>query len=112
MTKLISLTEGVLGEEVNVKPNKIVAGHEPDKTNIFLQAMFQAATSGIDTAPIVRRILGLDDGEQAEADDGQDEAQAQAMAQAQAEEEAARQQAEAEAEAAAAAEAKRQKKKE
>ena len=36
LTKLISLTEGVLGEEIDVKPNKIVAGHEPEKTNVFL----------------------------------------------------------------------------
>ena len=49
LVKLISLTELVVGEEIDVKPTKVVAGHEPDKTNFFLQQMFRAATSGIDT---------------------------------------------------------------
>lgn len=54
LVKLISLTELVVGEEIDVKPTKIVAGHEPEKTNALLQAMFKAATSGIDTSPHVR----------------------------------------------------------
>jgi len=37
LVKLISLTELVVGEEIDVKPTKIVAGHEPEKTNFFLQ---------------------------------------------------------------------------
>ena len=53
LVKLISLTELVVGEEMEVKPSKIIAGHEPEKTNAFLQAMFRAATSGIDTSPHV-----------------------------------------------------------
>lgn len=53
LVKLIQLTELVVGEELDVKPNKVVAGHEPEKTNLFLQAMFRAATSGIDTTPHV-----------------------------------------------------------
>jgi TRAF3-interacting protein 1 len=53
LTKLITLTEMIIGEEIDVKPNKIVAGHEPEKTNAFLQAMFQAASAGIDTRPYV-----------------------------------------------------------
>jgi TRAF3-interacting protein 1 len=40
LSKMITLTEMIIGEELDVKPNKIVAGHEPEKTNIFLQAMF------------------------------------------------------------------------
>lgn len=36
LTKLITLTEMIIGEELDVKPNKIVAGHEPEKTNAFL----------------------------------------------------------------------------
>ncbi len=58
LVKLISLTELVIGEELDVKPTKIVAGHEPEKTNFFLQQMFRAATAGIDTTPHVMQILG------------------------------------------------------
>ena len=53
MVKMIRLTELVVGEEIDVKPGKIVAGQEPDKTNNFLQMMFRAATAGIDTTPHV-----------------------------------------------------------
>ena len=54
LVKLIQLTELVVGEELDVKPSKVVAGHEPEKTNLFLQSMFRAATSGIDTTPHVQ----------------------------------------------------------
>ncbi len=47
--KIISLTELVVGEEIDFKPTKIVAGDEPDKMNYFLKQMFRAANSGIDT---------------------------------------------------------------
>ena len=36
LVKLIQLTELVVGEELDVKPTKVVAGHEPEKTNLFL----------------------------------------------------------------------------
>lgn len=68
LVKLISLTELVVGEEMDVKPTKIIAGHEPEKTNFFLQAMFRAATSGIDTSPHVAQVLGLG-GDEGEDDD-------------------------------------------
>ena len=58
LVKLIQLTELVVGEEIEVKPTNVVAGHEPEKTNLFLQAMFRAATAGIDTSPHVQQILG------------------------------------------------------
>lgn len=98
LVKLISLTELVVGDDLEVKPTKIIAGHEPEKTNALLQAMFRAATSGIDTSPHVAQILGLggegegDEQEQEEGqeeDDGEAQAQAQAEAQAHAEAQAA-----------------------
>mmetsp|Transcript_31112 Transcript_31112/g.47531 ORF Transcript_31112/g.47531 Transcript_31112/m.47531 type:complete len:242 (+) Transcript_31112:309-1034(+) len=69
----------------------ILAGQQPDKTNAWLQLMFRAATSGIDTTPYVQEILGVG-GE----DDGADEqAAAEAeMARQAAEEEAAQRAAE------------------
>lgn len=89
LVKLIQLTESVIGEQIDVKPSKIVAGQEAEKTNAFLQAMFQAATAGIDTTPHVQQMLGVAGGDDGGADDGAAAAQA-------AEEEALRQQQEAE----------------
>lgn len=65
LIKLITITEEVIGEKIDVKPTKIVAGAEPEKTNLFLQKMFEAATSGVDTEPYVKKLLnigGEDDG--------------------------------------------------
>jgi len=74
LTKMISLVELVIGDEIDIRPAKIVAGQEPEKTNFFLQNMFRAATAGIDTTPHVNRVLGLDDGEGEEGEDaGQQE---------------------------------------
>lgn len=67
LSKMITLTEMVIGEKIDVKPSKIVAGLEPDHTNYFLQQLFRAATSGLDTTPYVRKILGGGDDEE---DDG------------------------------------------
>ena len=76
LVKLISLTELVIGEQIDVKPSKIVAGHEPDRTNFLLQCMFRAATSGIDTTPHVRQVLGLGEDEGEGEGEGDDAAQA------------------------------------
>jgi len=57
LNKIISLTSAMLKEDLEAKPNKIVAGVEPDKTNLFLQAMYRAAVSGEDSAPFVKKIL-------------------------------------------------------
>lgn len=59
LVKLLQLTELVIGEQIDCKPAKIVAGHEPENTNFFLQQMFRAATAGIDTTPHVMQILGI-----------------------------------------------------
>ena len=82
---MIQLTELVVGQEIDVKPTKIVAGQEPEKTNNFLQIMYQAATSQVDTTPHVQQILGIaggdaqDDGKQ-DDDDGAEAAAAAAAA--------------------------------
>jgi TRAF3-interacting protein 1 len=36
LAKMITLTEMIVGEKLDVKPSKIVAGLEPDRTNYFL----------------------------------------------------------------------------
>ena len=48
LTKLIMLTETIIEESVDVDPEKIVDGLEPERTNVFLRAFYQAATSGVD----------------------------------------------------------------
>ena len=110
LVKLIQLTECVTGEQIDVKPTKVVAGHEPERTNALLQAMFRAATAGIDTAPHVAQVLGVggDEGDEGDAPgDGEDPGEAEARAQAQAEAQARALQEQEEARAAQEAEAKR-----
>ena len=76
LAKMITLTEMMVGEKIDVKPTKIVAGLEPERTNMFLQYMHRAATMGVDSAPYVRKIVGGDDD-----DDGEEEARRQAARQ-------------------------------
>ena len=84
LDKLVALVQVAAGEEIPVKSTKIVAGQEPEATNIFLQYLFKVATSGIDSGPIVAQILGEggdeDGGRQNDGDDGEDEEAAAAAA--------------------------------
>lgn len=45
LNKLIDLVNLCIGDKLEVKANKIVAGLEPENTNILLQALYQIATS-------------------------------------------------------------------
>ena len=84
LEKLIALVQMAAGEEIPVKSSKIVAGQDPEATNIFLQYLFKVATSGIDSGPIVAQIIGEGGDEggvpQNDGDDGEDEEAAAAAA--------------------------------
>ena len=80
LVKLITLTEMMIGEKIDIKPSMILAGHEADKTNLWLQQMFRAATSGVDSTPYVQQILGIGGEEGQEDNNEEEQAQAQAMA--------------------------------
>ena len=58
LVKLVMLTEMVVQEKMDVKPSMILAGQQADKTNLWLQQMYNAAVSGVDTGPLVAQILG------------------------------------------------------
>ena len=87
LTKMITITEMVIGEKIDVKPSKIVAGLEPDRTNYFLQQLFRAATSGLDSTPYVRKIIGGGGDDDGAAEEEAARQQAEEMARQQAEEE-------------------------
>ena len=44
LQKLIDHVSSTLGISINCNPSRVVAGQEPEKTNIFLQSLFAAAT--------------------------------------------------------------------
>lgn len=37
-------------------PKKVVAGHEPENTNLLLQAVYESAVSAIDFTPFERKV--------------------------------------------------------
>jgi TRAF3-interacting protein 1 len=47
-----------VGETISTRPSKVVAGHEPEQTNIFLQAVAKAVLGGVDSSQAVARVLG------------------------------------------------------
>lgn len=53
--------------QIDIKPSMVLAGQQSENTNLFLQLQFRAATSGIDSAPYVERLLA---GAGAQEDDG------------------------------------------
>jgi len=44
---MVDLTEALTKQKIPVNLNKVVAGMEPDNTNIFLQAVHKAATGNL-----------------------------------------------------------------
>lgn len=58
LQKLIDCVQEVNGVALSVNPAKIVAGHEAEKTNEWLQAMYTAATSGKDFKSVIKKASG------------------------------------------------------
>ncbi|KAM4026355.1 TRAF3-interacting protein 1 isoform 2-T2 [Anomaloglossus baeobatrachus] len=57
LQKAIDVVILVTGEPLMVKPARIVAGHEPDKTNEFLQAIGKCCLNKLSSDDAVKRIL-------------------------------------------------------
>lgn len=57
LQKAIDVVTLVSGEPLAVKPARIVAGHEPDKTNEFLQAIGKCCLNKLSSEDAVKRIL-------------------------------------------------------
>ncbi|XP_073433657.1 TRAF3-interacting protein 1 [Dendrobates tinctorius] len=57
LQKAIDVVILVSGEPLSVKPARIVAGHEPDKTNEFLQAIGKCCLNKLSSDDAVKRIL-------------------------------------------------------
>ncbi|GFN93344.1 traf3-interacting protein 1 [Plakobranchus ocellatus] len=57
LQKAIDMVGAVTGKSLSVKPVKIVAGHEPERTNEFLQLLAEAINKNVDNDEYVRQVL-------------------------------------------------------
>ncbi|XP_068101401.1 TRAF3-interacting protein 1 [Hyperolius riggenbachi] len=57
LQKAIDVVSLVSGESLSVKPARIVAGHEPEKTNEFLQALGKCCLNKLSSDDAVKRVL-------------------------------------------------------
>ena len=60
LQKIIDCVQLVNGVQLDVRPGKVVAGQEPEKTNEWLQAMCQAAISKKDYKAAVKQVLAAE----------------------------------------------------
>lgn len=58
LQKAINYVVAATGKPLSVKPAKVVAGHEPEKTNEFLQALAQVLSSKVDDDEIAGTVKG------------------------------------------------------
>ncbi|CAI9548603.1 unnamed protein product [Staurois parvus] len=57
LQKAIDVIVLVTGEPLSVKPARVVAGHEPERTNEFLQALGKCCLSKLSSDDAVKRVL-------------------------------------------------------
>ncbi|XP_030856357.1 TRAF3-interacting protein 1-like isoform X3 [Strongylocentrotus purpuratus] len=62
LQKVVDVVAMVTGKALSVKPSKIVAGHEPDKTNELLQALAIALSKKMDSSESVKKVLNGEKG--------------------------------------------------
>ena len=57
LQKMMDVVQAMTGENYHLNPKSIAAGKECDKTNAFLQGVYKASTSGVDSTPYVKQVL-------------------------------------------------------
>lgn len=57
LQKLIDCIATVSGENLSVRPNKVIAGHEPENTNALLQAVASCIRKKMSSADAVEQVL-------------------------------------------------------
>ncbi|EDQ89847.1 uncharacterized protein MONBRDRAFT_16803 [Monosiga brevicollis MX1] len=57
LDKAIFATAFTIGKSLSAKSSKIVAGHDPENTNVWLQAMAYAVRKKLDSSAAVQRVL-------------------------------------------------------
>ena len=58
LNRLMELIQMVTNEPPTAKANMVIAGKECENTNLMLQQLYRAATSGVDTQKFVNKMLG------------------------------------------------------
>lgn len=48
--------QSMTNKEIPVKPTRVVAGHEPENTNMLLQSVYECAVSGQDSTPFAKKV--------------------------------------------------------
>lgn len=71
LKKAQDLVQTMLQREIPCKPTRVVAGHEPENTNLLLQAIYESAVSGIDSSSHCKKTVKKFQAEVAQAT-GQD----------------------------------------